>query len=125
DHRRCRRNRDSLGGAIRRYGHGDSVPAAMTTKPASCHGILAAADRPRSPRPVRASGGRRLAPGGVLLMAWDFQALFRKHAQELDRFLRRRGHNVETAADLTQDTFLRMMTATPQGQANNPRAYLY
>lgn len=67
----------------------------------------------------------RFQPSGALLMAWDLHALFTKHARELDSFLRRRGHSVETAADLTQDTFLRVMTATPQGRANNPRAYLY
>lgn len=58
-------------------------------------------------------------------MAWDFQALFRRHARELDRFLRRRGHTIETAADLTQDTFVRVLTSKPAGQTDNPRAYLY
>ncbi|MFH1558594.1 MAG: RNA polymerase sigma factor [Pseudomonadota bacterium] len=56
---------------------------------------------------------------------WDLQALFRRHSRELDRFLRRRGHNPETAADLTQDTFVRVLTAAPAAQASNPRAYLY
>ncbi len=58
---------------------------------------------------------------------WDLQSLFRKHARDIDRFLRRRGHNPETAADLTQDTFLRMLTAAPEEDAvhHNPKAYLY
>lgn len=58
---------------------------------------------------------------------WDLQNLFLKHAREIDRFLRRRGHSPETAADLTQDTFLRILTAVPdEGTADhNPKAYLY
>lgn len=58
-------------------------------------------------------------------MTWDFQNLFRRHAREIDRFLRRRGHNSEVAADLTQDTFVRLLTATPSNSADNPRAYLH
>ncbi|NDW07588.1 RNA polymerase sigma factor [Jiella pacifica] len=56
---------------------------------------------------------------------WDVQNLFRRHAREIDRFLRRRGHSAETAADLTQDTFVRIITAAPRGKAHNPRAYLH
>ncbi|GGE52039.1 putative RNA polymerase sigma factor FecI [Agaricicola taiwanensis] len=57
-------------------------------------------------------------------MIWDVQRLFLQHASEIDRFLRRRGHNPETAADLTQDTFVRVLTATPDDRSN-PRAYLH
>jgi RNA polymerase sigma-70 factor (ECF subfamily) len=60
-------------------------------------------------------------------MTWDLQKLFVRHAREIDRFLRRRGHNAETAADITQDTFLRVL-ASPPGKAltdHNPKAYLY
>jgi RNA polymerase sigma-70 factor (ECF subfamily) len=60
-------------------------------------------------------------------MSWDLQNLFIRHAREIDRFLRRRGHNAETAADITQDTFLRVL-ASPPGEAcvnHNPKAYLY
>lgn len=56
---------------------------------------------------------------------WDLRELFLKHAREIDRFLRRRGHSAEIAADLTQDTFLRVLTAAPQGTAGNPKAYLH
>jgi RNA polymerase sigma-70 factor (ECF subfamily) len=55
---------------------------------------------------------------------WNLHRLFQNHARELNRFFRRRGHNAETAADLTQDTFVRVLTATPQAD-NNPRAYLH
>lgn len=55
---------------------------------------------------------------------WNIQHLFVQHAREIDRFLRRRGHSPETAADLTQDTFVRVLTAAP-ADANNPRAYLH
>lgn len=58
-------------------------------------------------------------------MRWDPHGLFVRHAREIDRFLRRRGHTPETAADLTQDTFVRVMTATPNGEGENPRAYLW
>ncbi|MGO1076531.1 RNA polymerase sigma factor [Inquilinus sp. CA228] len=56
-------------------------------------------------------------------MTWDLHGLFDRHAREIQRFLRRRGHTAETAADLTQDTFARLLTATPKG--DNPRAYLH
>ena len=58
---------------------------------------------------------------------WDIQKLFIRHAKEIDRFLRRRGHSAETAADITQDTFLRVLSSPPgEASANhNPRAYLY
>lgn len=58
---------------------------------------------------------------------WDIQKLFVRHAREIDRFLRRRGHSPETAADLTQDTFLRVLTSPPGEAAfnDNTRAYLY
>ena len=56
---------------------------------------------------------------------WDIQDLFVRHARGIERFLRRRGHNSETAADLTQDTFLRVMTASSQVSDDNPKAYLH
>ena len=31
-------------------------------------------------------------------MMWDLQILFHRHAREIERFLRRRGHNSEAAA---------------------------
>ncbi|QUS39822.1 sigma-70 family RNA polymerase sigma factor [Tardiphaga alba] len=56
---------------------------------------------------------------------WDLQNLFVRHAREINRFLRRRGHPPETAADLTQDTFVRAMTAAVPSSCENPRAYLH
>ena len=60
-------------------------------------------------------------------MSWDIQNLFRRHAREIDRFLRRRGHSADTAADITQDTFVRVLASPPTetGENHNPRAYLY
>jgi RNA polymerase sigma-70 factor (ECF subfamily) len=60
-------------------------------------------------------------------VAFDVQELFRRHSQELKRFLRRRGHSAETAADITQDTFLRVLASPPAEVCSNhnPRAYLY
>lgn len=60
-------------------------------------------------------------------MSWDIQNLFRRHARDIVRSLRRRGINEETAADLTQDTFLRVLAAPPGESAttHNPAAYLF
>jgi RNA polymerase sigma-70 factor (ECF subfamily) len=60
-------------------------------------------------------------------MTWDIQELFRQYAAEITRSLRRRGHSVETAADLTQDAFVRLLGAAQRrpAEADNPRAYLH
>lgn len=60
-------------------------------------------------------------------MTWDIQQLFRRHAAEITRALRRRGLSAETAADLTQDAFVRLLGAAERryGSADNPRAYLH
>ena len=60
-------------------------------------------------------------------LSWDLHKLFHRHAAELVRVLTRRGHSPETAADITQDAFVRLLTAQPAnvGLAANPRAYLF
>ena len=60
-------------------------------------------------------------------MAWDFQGLFGRHARGISRALQRRGFDQEVAADLTQDTFLRVMSAAPEGEPPEAlmQAYLY
>ncbi|MBK4217681.1 sigma-70 family RNA polymerase sigma factor [Paracoccus caeni] len=58
-------------------------------------------------------------------MAWDVQNLFRRYAGELNGSLRRRGMSDDLASDITQDAFLRMLTARPRDEADSPRAYLY
>lgn len=60
-------------------------------------------------------------------MSWDFSNLFRRHAKDITRTLRRRGLSAETAADLTQDTFVRVLAAPPKDGAgvHNPVAYLF
>lgn len=60
-------------------------------------------------------------------MSWDLHKLFKEHAKEIMRALRRRGFSEDAAADLTQDTFLRVLAAAPQDAAgvHNPRAYLH
>lgn len=64
---------------------------------------------------------------GGQLVTWDIQNLFRNHAKGIVRSLRRRGLSEETAADLTQDTFVRVIAAQPgKSDGNhNPKAYLY
>ena len=56
---------------------------------------------------------------------WDVQQLFRRYNGELKRYLRRRGASDETAADLTQETFLRLLTASPLGPVDNVQAYIF
>jgi RNA polymerase sigma-70 factor (ECF subfamily) len=60
-------------------------------------------------------------------LSWDIQNLFRRHARGIAKSLHRRGINEDTAADLTQDTFLRAIAMPPAGntQNHNPKAYLY
>lgn len=60
-------------------------------------------------------------------MSWDFNSLFRRHAKEVTRFLKGRGLSEETASDLTQDTFLRLLATNPSTSPDpgNPRALLF
>ncbi|MFC3075198.1 sigma-70 family RNA polymerase sigma factor [Shinella pollutisoli] len=60
-------------------------------------------------------------------MSWDIPTLFRRHAKEIARSLRRRGLSAETAADITQDTFVRVLASPPKESAgvHNPAAYLF
>ncbi len=59
-------------------------------------------------------------------MAWDLHSLFRKHSKEIIRSLRRRGVAAETAADITQDAFVRLMSTQTSVEAiANPRAFLF
>lgn len=60
-------------------------------------------------------------------MTWDVNILFRRHAAGIARALQRRGVNTETAADLTQDTFARVIARPPMAAAqnHNPQGYLY
>lgn len=55
----------------------------------------------------------------------DIRQLFLRHAREIDRYLRRRGHSADAAADLTQDTFVRVLTIDDGDHFANPRAYLH
>ncbi|MCQ4160505.1 sigma-70 family RNA polymerase sigma factor [Roseomonas sp. GC11] len=60
-------------------------------------------------------------------LTWDLQELFWRHAKEILQSLRRRGFSAETAADLTQDTFVRILAAPPAeaAVAHNPVGYLF
>lgn len=60
-------------------------------------------------------------------MTWDIHTLFRRHAKGIARSLARKGMAEETAADITQDTFLRVIAKPPASDAqnHNPAAYLY
>jgi len=56
---------------------------------------------------------------------WNPHLLFQTHAREINRYLRKCGHNHEEAADLTQDVFTRVLSADRPGCDSNLRAYLY
>lgn len=55
----------------------------------------------------------------------DIKSLFVSHAREIERFLRRQGHNADAASDLTQDVFLRILASSSAERSVNPRAYLF
>lgn len=60
-------------------------------------------------------------------LSWDLNNLFRLHAADIARALRRRGLTEDIAADLTQDTFLRVLASPPAKSrtTHNPVAYLF
>lgn len=55
---------------------------------------------------------------------WDVQDLFRRHNRDVFRYLQRRVSSRETAADLTQDLFLRLLTTQPAAAVNDRKGYL-
>ncbi|MGX5735611.1 RNA polymerase sigma factor [Bosea thiooxidans] len=87
---------------------------------------LTAADREHPDGTSRHAASKYASRAGDA-MSWDLQHLFASYAREINRFLRRRGHSLETAEDLTQDTFVRVLASPPAeaGVDHNPRAYLY
>jgi RNA polymerase sigma-70 factor (ECF subfamily) len=60
-------------------------------------------------------------------MSWDLHTLFVRHSKEIANALRRRGATAETAADLTQEAFLKLLVAGPPARRSrdNPRAFLF
>src|SRR3990170_1302461 len=53
-------------------------------------------------------------------------ASFRDNYRDLLRFLTRRTGDAERAADLAQDTYLKLAALSPaSGEIRNPRAYVY
>lgn len=62
------------------------------------------------------------------MAAKDLKTLFLAHGRELQTYLKRKVRDGETAADLTQEAFLRFAEHTPSGGAgvvSHPRSYLY
>lgn len=53
------------------------------------------------------------------------EALFRSCERDLIRFFRRRVRSPETAADLTQEAFLRLLRAEPATTLHDAKAYLF
>jgi len=58
-------------------------------------------------------------------MLIDVGALFRSHQKELQSYLRRRGASPELAADLTQEAFVRLLTAQTSVPVRHAPAYLF
>ena len=59
-------------------------------------------------------------------MTGNLQALFELHAASIANALRRSGIDRDTADDLTQDTFLRLLRGAPsESPVTNLRAYLF
>ncbi len=50
---------------------------------------------------------------------------FQPHAHDIRQFLLRRLKYPETASDVLQDTFLRLMQSTPAAAIEHPRAWLF
>ena len=55
----------------------------------------------------------------------DVRRFYSAHGEELQRYLTRRLNCAQTAADLTQEIFVRLMRSEAAGTLENPRAYLY
>ncbi len=55
----------------------------------------------------------------------DVHSLYRQYGDEIRRYLVRRSHCAETAADLTQETFVRLLRGDDGARIGSPRAYLY
>lgn len=55
----------------------------------------------------------------------ELSTLVDEHGRDLQLFLTRRLGCAETAKDLVQDTFLRMLQASPRQALANPRAFLF
>jgi len=55
----------------------------------------------------------------------DVQSLYRQYGDEIRRYLVRRSRCADTAADLTQETFVRLLRGDDRMRIGSPRAYLY
>ena len=55
----------------------------------------------------------------------NVRRFYSQHGEELQRYLTRRLDCAQTAADLTQEVFVRLMRSEATGVVKNPRAYLY
>lgn len=58
-------------------------------------------------------------------MSVDLKSLFTDHGNEVDAFLRRRVDDPSTAADLTQEAFLRLARLPRSERIEDPRRFLF
>lgn len=75
---------------------------------------------------LRHGGSSRTKPDTMSeLTHVELSTLVREHGHDLQQFLARRLGCAETAKDLLQDTFLRLLQASPNHALINPRAFLF
>jgi RNA polymerase sigma-70 factor (ECF subfamily) len=61
-----------------------------------------------------------------LVSAWDLQDLFRRFGADLLRRASKKVQSSDIAADIIQDTFVRLMTSSPSAElVENQKGYLY
>ncbi|ARP98484.1 hypothetical protein CAK95_04810 [Pseudorhodoplanes sinuspersici] len=56
---------------------------------------------------------------------WDVQELFRLHRKDVTRFLQRRVSSPDTAADLVQDLFLKLLSSNLSATVADRKSYLF
>ena len=69
--------------------------------------------------------GLSASNAGVSVQPSHVRRFYARHGEELQRYLTRRLNCAQTAADLTQEVFVRLMRSEVAGAVDNPRAYLY
>ena len=62
---------------------------------------------------------------GINVAVTDTHKLYQRYEPEIRRYLARRLHCEHTAADLTQEAFLRLLRRRGEAVLEKPRAYLY
>ncbi|MEW6246204.1 MAG: RNA polymerase sigma factor [Nitrospirota bacterium] len=70
-------------------------------------------------------GSSSIQKTGLAVTQREWAERFQPHAHDIRQFLLRRLKCPETASDVLQDTFLRLMQSAPAVAIENPRAWLF